>query len=163
MHSKRQHVVVQICYYVLMKTIIFDVDGTLSDLNGREDYLKSNNPDWKSFNANMDKDLPNTPIVELYKTLWETGKYEMIIVSGRQERFRKITETWLTWHEIPFKTLLMREDKDSRPDSAVKQDILNQLKNEGKKILFVVDDRQFVVDMWRNNGITCLQCKKGDY
>lgn len=146
-----------------MKTIVFDVDGTLADLNGREDYLKSNKPDWKAFNTDMDRDLPNAPIVELYKTLWETGKYEMIIVSGRQERFRKVTETWLTWHEIPFKTLLMREDKDSRPDSEVKQDILRRLQGQGKKILFVVDDRQSVVDMWRANGVTCLQCKKGDY
>ena len=111
----------------------------------------------------MDQDLPNEPIVELYKTLWKTGKYEMIIVSGRQERFRKVTETWLTWHKIPFKTLLMREDKDSRPDSEVKQDILRRLQGQGKKILFVVDDRQSVVDMWRANGVTCLQCKKGDY
>ena len=57
----------------------------------------------------------------------------------------------------------MRGDKDSRPDSEVKQDILKQLKDEGKEILFVVDDRQSVVDMWRTSGITCLQCKKGDY
>lgn len=146
-----------------MQTIIFDVDGTLAELNGRENYLKTGKPDWKSFNAKMDQDLPNVPIVELYKTLWDTGKYELIIVSGRQERFRKVTETWLAWHEIPFKTLLMRGDKDSRPDCEIKQDILKQLQNEGKDILFVVEDRQSVVDMWRANGVTCLQCKKGDY
>ena len=57
----------------------------------------------------------------------------------------------------------MREDKDSRPDSEVKQDILRRLQGQCKKILFVVDDRQSVVDMWRANGVTCLQCKKGDY
>ena len=57
----------------------------------------------------------------------------------------------------------MRGDKDNRPDSEIKQDILKQLQKEGKEILFVVDDRQSVVDMWRANGITCLQCKKGNY
>ena len=27
------------------------------------------------------------------------------------------------------------------------------------RVLFVVDDRQRVVDMWRAEGITCLQCE----
>ena len=99
----------------------------------------------------------------LGRTLYESGKFEIILVTGRQERFRKVTETWLAWHEIPFGPLLMRADNDQRPDSEVKQDILNSLKAQGKQILFTVDDRQSVVDMWRANGITCLQCQKGNY
>ena len=146
-----------------MKTILFDIDGTLADLNGREKYLKQERPDWRNFNAKMEEDLPNTAVVSLYRALYESGKFEIILVSGRQERFRKVTETWLAWHEIPFDTLLMRADTDQRPDSEVKQDILNALKVQGKEILFTVDDRQSVVDMWRANGITCLQCQKGDY
>ena len=146
-----------------MKTILFDIDGTLADLNGREKFLKQENPDWKNFNAKIEEDVPNPPVVDLYRTLYESGKFEIILVSGRQERFRKVTETWLAWHEIPFDTLLMRPDADQRPDSAVKQDILNALKAQGKEILFCVDDRQSVVDMWRANGITCLQCQKGNY
>lgn len=146
-----------------MKTILFDIDGTLANLNGRENYLKQSSPDWKTFNQKMDEDTPNTPIVELYRALYKSGEFELIIVSGRQERFRKLTEAWLTWNEIPFDTLLMRADTDGRPDSQVKQDILKHLQSKGKDILFTVDDRQSVVDMWRANGITCLQCKKGNY
>lgn len=146
-----------------MKTILFDIDGTLANLNGREKFLKQEKPDWQNFNAKMEEDLPNTPIVELYRALYESKKFEIILVSGRQEKFRKVTQTWLTWHEIPFNTLLMRADKDQQPDQAVKQDILNSLKSQGKEILFTVDDRQSVVDMWRANGITCLQCQKGNY
>lgn len=144
-------------------TIIFDIDGTLADLNGREQFLHNGKKDWKSFNANMDKDLPNMPIVELYRTLYKSQNYEIILVSGRQERFRKVTETWLTFHEIPFDTLLMRKNDDFRHDCEIKQDILKDLQQAGKQILFTVDDRQSVVDMWRANGITCLQCTKGDY
>ena len=55
-----------------MKTILFDVDGTLTELNGRQDFLKQENPDWGKFNGEMDRDLPNTPVVELYKTLYES-------------------------------------------------------------------------------------------
>ena len=147
----------------MKKIIIFDIDGTLADLNGCEQFLHNGQKDWKNFNANMDKDLPNTPVVELYRTLYESGRYELILVSGRQERFRKVTQTWLVWHQIPFDTLLMRRNDDFRHDAEVKQEILQSLQAQGKEILLTVDDRQSVVDMWRDNGITCLQCTKGDY
>lgn len=68
----------------MMKTILFDIDGTLADLNGREKFLKQAKPDWQSFNAKMEEDLPNFPVVELYKTLYESKKFEIILVSGRQ-------------------------------------------------------------------------------
>ncbi len=146
-----------------MQTILFDIDGTLANLNGREKFIHQPRPDWQSFNAHMDEDIPNLPLATLYRALYESGKFEIILVSGRQERYRKLTETWLTWHDLPFKRLLMRSDRDMRQDWQVKQDILKQLQAEGKEILFSVDDRQSVVDMWRANGITCLQCAKGNY
>jgi len=87
----------------------------------------------------------------------------MEIVTGRNERFRQITERWLTWNEIPFSRLTMRPNKDQRPDYIIKQEILDGFLSEGLDITFTVDDRQQVVDMWRRNGITCLQCDVGDF
>lgn len=107
--------------------------------------------------------MPNISIVTLYKTLWESGDYEVIIVTGRNEQYRRITEQWLTWNDIPFVRMLMRADNDNRADHIIKQEILNGLLAEGKDIAFTVDDRQQVVDMWRSNGITCLQCDVGDF
>ncbi len=57
----------------------------------------------------------------------------------------------------------MRKGKDNRKDAIIKKEILGLLRQEGKEILFAVDDRQQVVDMWRENGITCLQCDIGDF
>ncbi len=145
------------------KTVLFDIDGTLADIAHRRVFLDKIPPDWKSFNAEMGEDTPNAPVVSLYQTLWDSGAYDIILVTGRNEQYRKVTEQWLTWNLIEFSRLIMRADKDFRADHIIKEEILHALRAEGKDILFTVDDRQQVVDMWRRNGITCLQCDVGDF
>ncbi len=144
-------------------TVLFDIDGTLADIQHRRHFVSGDKSDWKSFNSRMGDDTPNWPVVSLYQTLWESQKYNLILISGRREESRKATETWLIWNSIPFDRLLMRPLGDFRSDVEVKQDILNQLLDEGLEISFVVDDRDSVVEMWRSNGITCLQCAEGDF
>lgn len=146
-----------------MNTVLFDLDGTLANIKHRRRFLENNAPDWKSFNSLMGDDTINQPIVYLYKTLWESGQYEIIILTGRNEEHRIITEQWLAWNEIPFGTLIMRPDSDFRADHIVKEEMLKTLISENKTILFVIDDRQQVVDMWRRNGVVCLQCDYGDF
>ena len=147
----------------LRKTVLFDIDGTLADIAHRRPYLQSDRPDWKRFNDGMGDDTPNTAIVSLYKTLRQSEAYELILVSGRSEQYRSITQHWLTWNEIQFSRLLMRKENDVHSDVIIKEEILHKLLSEGLQIEFVVDDRQQVVDMWRRNGITCLQCDVGDF
>jgi len=83
-----------------MQTVIFDIDGTLADIEHRRGFLDGNRPDWRRFNAAMGEDAPNLPIVNLYRVLWASGVYDLQIVTGRNEAFRKVTETWLTWNEM---------------------------------------------------------------
>lgn len=146
-----------------LKVVLFDIDGTLADIRHRRPLLTQEVPDWKSFNKLMGQDTPNEPVVSLYRSLWNSNSFEIILVSGRNEKYRKITEQWLIWNEIPFGRLLMRMDDDNRSDYLIKKEILGELISEGKKIEFAVDDRQQVVDMWRENGITCFQCDVGNF
>lgn len=144
-------------------TILFDIDGTLADTEHRRYLLRGNSPNWDKFNNLMGEDKPNIPIVKLYNTLWDSGEYNIVLISGRSEEFRLVTESWLTWNSIPFSDLLMRPLNDDRADEEIKKAILSQLIKDNHKILFVVDDRKKVVDMWRQNGVTCLQCDYGDF
>ena len=58
----------------------------------------------------------------------------------------------------------MRPRDDHRKDDIVKEIILDfEIKTRVNNILFAVDDRQSVVDLWRNRGITTLACAKGDF
>jgi len=143
--------------------VIFDIDGTIADIDHRRHFVVDGNNDWKSFNDAMGEDVPNIAVVSLYKTLWTSEAYQLVLVSGRSEAYRDITENWLFWNGIPFSKVLMRPNRDSRPDEKIKFEILEKLRAEGHNVIFAVDDRQKVVDMWRQNGVTCLQCDVGDF
>lgn len=143
--------------------VVFDIDGTLADITLRRGHLQRPDPDWKQFHSDMATDTPNEPVVEMYRALWSTARFNIILTSGRYERAREYTERWLLWNYIPFEKIYMRPNEDNRPDHILKQGFLDQISSSDGTILFAVDDRQQVVDMWRRNGITCLQCASGDF
>jgi len=58
--------------------------------------------------------------------------------------------------------MFMRKDKDYRQDYMVKQDILDKHIDKSK-VWVVLDDRDQVVQMWRRNGLTCLQVADGNF
>ena len=49
--------------------IIFDIDGTLMDVEHRVHFLQQEPKDWESFNQNMINDTPILEMSELLKTL----------------------------------------------------------------------------------------------
>jgi hypothetical protein len=57
--------------------------------------------------------------------------------------------------------LLLRKDNDRRADGVVKREMLAAI--DKSRILFVVEDRSRVVEMWRSEGLVCLQCAPGEF
>jgi hypothetical protein len=57
--------------------------------------------------------------------------------------------------EHHYRHLFMRRAGDSRPDQVIKREILDLIPKD--RVAYVLDDRQQVVDMWRAQGLTCLQ------
>jgi hypothetical protein len=49
------------------------------------------------------------------------------------------------------------------PDDKLKQMWLDNLITDKSKVVCVFDDRQKVVDMWRDNGLTCMQVAPGNF
>lgn len=123
---------------------------------------------WPLFAANVEKDPPIQPIITLIEHLsdveYESSSYDVIIVSGREiGPSGKGTEEWLKQHMryVAVRHLFMRQTADYRADDIIKQEILDLLPKE--RIKYVFDDRRRVVDMWRRNGLTCLQVADGEF
>ena len=121
--------------------------------------------DWKSFFEGVEKDPPNLPVLNLVKHLCYFG-YDLLIVSGRpMDQCGKGTEAWLRKYLLEAgilpRHLFMRRGNDSRSDVEVKQEICDLLPKD--RIAYVLDDRSSVVEMWRKNGLTCLQVADGNF
>jgi hypothetical protein len=142
---------------------LFDLDGTLANNAHRQPLVATGRKDWDAFFEAQVDDTPNAPVVALYKVLSASDQLEIIIVTARPERYRDLTENWLKLHEIPFSRIVMRTNGDRRRDDVIKREMLADLRREGLNPILAVDDRTSVVQMWRSEGVTCLQCADHDY
>jgi len=144
----------------LRKAIIVDLDGTLA-LHNRSPY------DYSLVST----DSLNTPIddliiyLDLHFNECSMGKRSLrtLLVSGRPDSCREDTEQWLKNQGIRYDALFMRRADDKRPDDQVKLEIFNTHIRDRYNVLWVLDDRDRVVAMWRRLGLTCLQVADGAF
>lgn len=140
--------------------VIFDIDGTLADVSERIHHVRKKPKNWNAFFQGMAQDKAIHSMVRLCNVLFASG-IQIILCSGRSEEHRDETVKWLAEKGVNYHDLLLRKDKDRRPDSTVKREMLAKI--ERSKILFVVEDRSRVVEMWRSEGLVCLQCAPGEF
>lgn len=140
--------------------VVFDIDGTLANIEHRLDYVRSKPKNWKAFDAGIPNDRVNTPVADIFWALRD--KATILLASGRNERSRQATVEWLNRNCFgSYAKLYMRKADDFRSDDIVKQEILDQIiADYGKKPDMVFDDRKRVVDMWRRNGIWVFDCNQ---
>jgi hypothetical protein len=139
---------------------IFDIDGTLADISHRKHHVEKKPKDWDAFFQGMSQDKVIHSIARLCNILYASG-LKILLCSGRSEEHRAETVQWLAENGVNYHELILRRDGDRRTDTIVKREMLAGL--DRSKILFVVEDRNGVVDMWRSEGLICLQCAPGDF
>lgn len=138
----------------LLDCYIFDVDGTLALRGDRGSF------EWDK----VGRDVPNIPIIRIWKRLIGVRNINMFVVSGRDEICRQMTIDWLANQcEVFPESLYMRPQGDTRQDAIIKEEIYRE-HIEGKyNVLAVFDDRNQTVAKWRELGLTCLQVADGDF
>lgn len=147
----------------MKKAIIVDIDGTLADVEHRVHHVQAKAKNWRAFNDAMDMDELNIWCAKLIDAM-KAQSFDILFVTGRDEDYRDKTETWLKIYNINYDKLFMRASIDFRPDHEVKKEIyLKEIKQKWE-VVFVVDDRLSVVEMWRKElNLVCLQCDWGDF
>jgi len=137
----------------LPKAILCDLDGTLALMRDRDPY-----------DATLcDEDDLNEPVAAVLRNFHRAG-YQILLVSGREERFREPTVRFLEKRSIPYHQLWMRETGDFRKDAVIKREIYDEKIAGNYFIEFALDDRNQVVDMWRKElHLPCFQVNYGDF
>ena len=126
--------------------VICDMDGTLSLFGNKNPY-----------DRDFENDELNLIVAQIIK-----GN-NVLLVSGRKEKYRNQTMQFLNKYGVKFIDLFMRKDNDDRKDSIVKKEIYdNEILGE-YNVLFVLDDRNVCVKLWRSLGLVCLQVANGDF
>ena len=137
----------------MRKAIICDIDGTLAHMQDRSPY------DWDK----VSDDVVDKTIKEILRTFYSTSEYAIILISGRNDVCKQITERWLSKNYIFYDALYMRNHNDYRPDEVIKKEIYDKHIKDKYDVEFVLDDRNKVVKMWRGIGLKCLQVAEGDF
>jgi len=141
----------------LPSAVICDIDGTLALNTDRDIYDLTK----------VATDTPNQPIIDLVQML--AKQHQIIFTSGREDVCESDTREWLAKHVIDADidpsliTLFMRPANDTRRDAIVKREIFDTHIRDSYRVVYVVDDRNQVVEMWRQLGLTVLQVADGDF
>jgi hypothetical protein len=72
-------------------------------------------------------------------------------LTGRPERTRRATRTWLAAQGLPTESLIMRPNRDFRPARVTKRDELRKLRAD-REIAVVVDDDPQVLELLAADG-----------
>lgn len=136
---------------LLPRAIAFDIDGTLALMGNRSPF------DWDK----VFKDDINYIVAEQIK-FHKSKDRIIILLSGRDESCRKLTEDWCELYDLKYDMLLMRKKDDMRKDTIVKRELYNDNIKGVYNLLAVYDDRLQVLDMWFDEGIFTFNVNQGN-
>lgn len=139
-----------------MKTVIFDLDGTLADGTHRLHLLPTVDlhltDSWTEFNKASKDDAPLQNTIDICNALGRSG-YFVIILTGRSDVARAETEDWLQRHDVYHNMLQMRPHSDNRKDIIIKEEFLRNVVGL-EDIVAAWDDSPEVIRHFRSLGIT---------
>lgn len=156
--------------------VIFDIDGTLASADHRLHLIMSHGAkDWEKFLSPemIDQDKPILQIWLLLYLLVKEG-HNIIFITGRSEKTRVVTSSWLLRSayelydaafivDIRMCPIYMRANDDHRDSHVVKEASLKQAIKDGYNPELCFEDRISDAEMWRRNGIRTCQVAEGNF
>jgi hypothetical protein len=128
---------------------VIDIDGVVADVRHRLHLIEDRPKRWDDFFRLAADDPPLAVGVDLVTEL--AAEHDVVWLTGRPERNRRLTERWLAAQGLPDRPLLMRSDRDFRPSRLTKREELRRLRRT-REIAIVVDDDPEVIATLTEDG-----------
>lgn len=128
--------------------VVVDMDGTLVDVAPIRHLVSGKSRNFDAFHRASLNCLPILPVVSrLAKASSENCA--VVVISGREARFRRLTEFWLAMWGIPSDLLIMRSNDDNRPGIEIKREMFSNITRKFD-IIEIIDDQDELLELWRN-------------
>ena len=142
-------------------TVVFDLDGVLSDAAGRQHFLEWGRRDWDAFFDACGDD----PLVDEVARLLELldASLRIVLLTGRPVRVQPQTLAWLAHHRLRWDVLVMRDRGDYAQVSRFKRAAVADLRAHGYEPQLAFEDDPRNRDMFHSEGIPCIYIHSGYY
>jgi len=141
----------------MSKIVLCDIDGTVAN-NDHRQHLLTNYKDWDKFFSKLSEDSPIFPIIEIINQRFRDGM-EIYFVTGRPERFRTETMSWLEKYFKYDFLLIMRKDNDVRNKLTIKKEMLRSIEKEDE-VIEVYENDLDLIEMWEELEIKTININK---
>jgi hypothetical protein len=142
-------------------TVVFDVDGVLSDASRRQHFLERPRRDWDAFFEACGDDELIAEVARLLEVL-DAG-LRVVLLTARPLRVQPQTLAWLHRYGLRWDLLIMRGWGDYAASQAFKRTTVRELRAHGFELRLAFEDDRRNVAMFHGEDVPCVYIHSGYY
>jgi hypothetical protein len=142
-------------------TVVFDIDGVLSDATSRQHFIERGRRDWTAFFEACGDDPVIGEIARLLELL--DPALHVVLLTGRPFRVRPQTLAWLERYGLRWDLLVMRDRGDYAQVTMFKQAVVDDLRTYGFDLRLALEDDPANHAMFEAEGVPCVYIHSGYY
>lgn len=142
-------------------TVVFDMDGVLSDASRRQHFIDYPFPDWDAFFQACGDDALIDEVARLLEVI--DDEHRIVLLTARPIRVQPQTLGWLERYELRWDALIMRDRGDHMAASVYKQRTVDELRAAGFDLRLAFEDDPRNVHMFHSEGVPCIYIHSGYY
>ncbi len=142
-------------------TVVFDMDGVLSDAAGRQHFLEWPARDWEAFFEACGDDALIDEVARLLDVI--SSEHRIVLLTARPIRVQRQTLAWLRRYELRWDLLVMRSAWDYESSRDFKRRSVSELRGYGFDLRLAFEDDRRNYLMFHEEGIPCIYIHSGYY